>query len=69
MNPEYVSAMSECSQYCEPIEDPSWLEKVGLFVQTRFSAGDDRPSCVPQPGFSDIVPLLPGDDMDDVSPP
>ena len=69
VNPEYISAMSECAQYCEPIDDPSWLETIGLFFQTRVSAGQDGPSCVPQPGFSDVIPLLPGDDTNVVPSP
>lgn len=63
LNPEYVAAMSVCAQYCESIVDPSWLETMGLFVQTRVSSSRDEASCVWQPGFSDIIPLLPGDDM------
>ena len=69
VNPEYISAMSECAQYCESIDDPSWLEMVGLFVQTRVSASQEGPSCVLQPGFSDIIPFLPGEDTADAPPP
>ncbi len=69
LDPEYIAAMSECAEHCEPITDPSWLETVGLFMQTRVSSSRDGPSCLwQQPGFSDIIPFLPGDDMHDVGP-
>ena len=69
LNPEFLTAMTACAEYCESIVDPSWLETVGLFVQTRVSPSRDGPSCVWQPGFSGIIPLLPGDDMPEPAPP
>ncbi len=57
--PEYVAAVADCAVHCERLAEPSWLETVGLFVQTRLSTGRDGPSCVDQPGFSDVIPFLP----------
>ena len=55
---EFFARVVECkTQYCPPRWEPSRLEKVGLFLQTRLSE-KDSPSRVDPPELGNII--LPG---------
>lgn len=56
---EYMKRSAECfRQLCPDGWEPSRIEKIGLFAQTRLS-GRDGPSCVWPPELGDI--FLPED--------